>query len=354
MAERREDWAVPRWLQGGAAFGWRFLVLAAAAAVVGVVVARLSIVVLPLAIALLIAAVLAPVAGWLREHGLPDGLAAPLVVVVGIALLAGAIGGASWALAGTADELGQRLGAGFQTFVGWLGGFPGLSEEQARTTIQELPQQLLSGGGSGGLVAGARAVFEMLAMLLLTVFFAFFFIKEGERMFGSALRLVPGDRRERLRETGLRVWGVLGRFMRGLTAVALINSLLNGLALLLIGVPLILPLMVITFIGSFVPFLGPTIAAAAAALVALAEGSVLDAGLVLLAGFAIQQIEGNFLSPVIYGKALDLHPVLVLIAITVGVTVAGLAGALLAVPLTAAGVAVAKELGEATPDQAAA
>ncbi|HWC27644.1 MAG TPA: AI-2E family transporter, partial [Solirubrobacteraceae bacterium] len=133
-----------------------------------------------------------------------------------------------------------------------------------------------------------------------------------------------------------RMWTVVSRYVRGVAVVALVDALLIGLALVIIGVPLVVPLMALTFLGAFIPLVGAVLAGAVAALVALVAEGPIAAVLVVLAITAIQQLEGDLLYPIVVGQAISLHPVAILLVLTAGTVIAGLAGALLAVPIAAA------------------
>jgi predicted PurR-regulated permease PerM len=143
-------------------------------------------------------------------------------------------------------------------------------------------------------------------------------------------------RAEQVHRTGVSVWSTLGRYLRGLSIVALVNALEKGLVLLLLGIPMVVPIMILTFVGSFIPLAGPILAGAVASLVALAHSGITDALIVVGASLVIQIIEGNVLQPFILGRAMRLEPILILGSVVIGAIVAGLAGAFLAVPLLAA------------------
>ncbi len=180
-------------------------------------------------------------------------------------------------------------------------------------------------------------------MVILTVIVLFFFVKDGEQIAGWLLHLVPRERRETVRRGAGRGWGTLTAYMRGIVVVATADAVSVGLGLLLIGVPLVLPLMLLTFFGAFIPIVGAFAAGLVAVLVALVSGGLTDALLVLAMFIAVQQLEGNFLQPLVMGRAVHLHPLVVLLALTAGATVAGIAGAFLAVPLAAVVAAIGNE-----------
>ena len=168
----------------------------------------------------------------------------------------------------------------------------------------------------------------MLIALLLT----FFFLKDGERMWGYLLRFT-GRGRAHADELGTRVYAALSGYIRGIALVGLADAILIGLALLIIGVPLVVPIMVITFFAAFVPLIGAFLAGLVAVLIALVSGGLLDAALVLAAIIIVQQVEGHVLYPVLMGRSVNLHPAVIVIALAAGGILGGIVGVFLAVPV---------------------
>ena len=191
------------------------------------------------------------------------------------------------------------------------------------------------GAIGGGLVSGAVIAVELAAGALVALVLTFFLVKDGHRMWGWFEGLFSGPRREGARELGERVWSTLSAYVRGLVVVALFDAVVIGLALLVIGVPLVVPLAVVTFFGAFIPIVGAFVAGLAAALVALVAGGVDDALLVIVVFVVIQQVESEVLYPVVVGRALRLHPVPILLAVTAGGVLFGIAGAALGAPVAA-------------------
>jgi putative heme transporter len=176
------------------------------------------------------------------------------------------------------------------------------------------------------------------------VFLVFFLLKDGEQMWAWFLARVPGARRTQLDGAGRAAWSTLTRYTGGLVVVALVDAVAIGLALLLLGVPFWLTLTLLTFFGAFVPLLGATVSGAVAVLVTLVTNGVTDAVVVLVVVIVVQQVEGNVLQPLIMRRAVHLHPVVTLVAVTAGALVLGVAGALLAVPVVAVAHRVAEHL----------
>ena len=170
----------------------------------------------------------------------------------------------------------------------------------------------------------------------------FYFLKDGDRIWAFFLRMFPDDRRDKARLSGFRVMEVLGGYIRGTAIVALVDAVCIGAALFFLGVPLALPLTVIVFVGSFIPLVGATAAGVFAALIALVANGPVVALVVVIVIILVNQLEGNFLQPVVMGKSLSIHALVILLALTAGTILAGIIGAILAVPIAAVGWAVIK------------
>lgn len=194
------------------------------------------------------------------------------------------------------------------------------------------------------MVSGAVRTAEAVAGALLTFVVLFFFLKDGDRIAGYCLARVGPRHREDARAAGERAWGTLAGFIGGQVVIAAADAVGIGLGLVLIGVPLAGPLAILTFFGGFFPIVGATAAGLVAVLVGLVSGGLTDALLVLAVVFGVQQLESNVLEPVVMGRAVPLHPVVILVAIGAGTVLAGVVGAFLAVPLAAVAAAVGNEL----------
>ena len=197
--------------------------------------------------------------------------------------------------------------------------------------------------------AGATTALEVVAAVLLAVVVLFLLLKDGGRIWGWVVHLVPDDQRARVDDAGRQGWGALTAYVRGTVLVAAVDAGGIGIALLVLGVPLALPLIVLTFLGAFVPIVGATVAGAAAVLVALVGGGLTDALLVLGAVLVVQQMEGNVLQPLIMGRALRLHPLVILLSVASAGLLGGIAGAVAAVPVVAVTYRVAASLLSSRP-----
>jgi predicted PurR-regulated permease PerM len=329
---------LPPVLDFAAAYSKRLLFVAGAALVVGYVLVRLSPVVLPVLLALLLAALAAPLVERLRALRVPGALAAGGVIVFGLVLVFGVIGFVGPAAAGQAGELQVGIQRGLRQVSALLEASPlGLSQADLQDRLDETIEQIRRnlGGLVGRVLTGATLVLNFLTGTVLTLFVLFFFLKDGRRLAGWFVGLVRPDWQPDAWELARRCFAVLGVYARGVIVVAVIDATFIGLALLLVGVPLVLPLAVLTFFGAFFPIVGAVVAGAVAVLVALVAKGFGAAVIVLVAVIAVQQIEGNVLYPMLVGSALHLHPVAIILALTAGGVLAGIVGALFAVPVAA-------------------
>jgi predicted PurR-regulated permease PerM len=309
------------------------VLVAAGLYLIGVVAVRLAPLTLAVSAALFFTALLRPVYEGLRRIRLPASLASLGAVLM---LLVAAVGPAVlvWRLTvGQFANLGERLAAGLERTRDLVtsGGSP-ISEEQ----IERLQAQV-SGWGAGLLDGGegARTVLEWVGALLLMVVLLFFVLKDGPGMWAWLLRNSAPRVRPALADAGSAAWDTITRYARGTLLIALIDGASIGLALLLLGVPLALPLALVTFVGAFVPIIGATVTGSAAVLVALAANGPVTALLTLAAVIAVEQLESNLLQPLIMKRQVRLHPAVVLVVVTAGTLAWGIAGAFLAVPIAA-------------------
>lgn len=327
----------PRWLAVGGAWGWRFLVLALSLYVLLWVGSHLRMAVLPVVLGILLATLLEPLARGMRRIHLPRALAGALSVLLGLGVLAGLVALFVFGLAGELTQFSQTLEKGYRQLVEWAATMAGVSQGAVRTWVDGHLQELQSYAGSIAerVISSVVTLFQTLAIILVMLVFTWFFTWDGDEQFEGAVRILPERYRDHARELGRRVWQTVGAYMRGMFVIATADALLLGLGLWILDVPLVLPLMLLTFLGAFVPFVGPILAGGVAALIGLAHGGLLTAGLVAVAAVVVQQIEGNLLHPFVMGRAVELHPSLILFSVTAGGVLAGVAGVFLAVPVAA-------------------
>jgi predicted PurR-regulated permease PerM len=327
---------MPGWYRTSAAISWRFLVIVAAIAVVIYALVHLRVVVLPIILALLASTLLLPVVRWLKGRGVPDGLAAAGAMLAAFLLLV-AIGTAVAPSVGDQfGELRPRAEDGLRKATDVLADPPfNLSEGELRDTVDKGIDRLRENGGplARGLQSGAVILGEVITGLLITLLLTFFLLKDGERMWGYILSLFGHRSRADADEIGTRVYAALAGYVRGIALVGLVDAILIGLALLIIGVPLVIPIMVITFFAAFVPLIGAFVAGLIAVLIALVSGGLLDAALVLGSIILVQQIEGHLLYPLLMGRTVNLHPAVIIVALGAGGILGGIVGVFLAVPV---------------------
>ena len=319
-------------------WGIRLIVIAAAVFVLGWIVGQLWVVIFPVALALIVSTVLEPPAAWLRERRVPAGVATAIVVLGFIALVVGIIAILTPQVAGQAPELADSAARGLQKVRDWLTGGPlGLSEGQITRAIEAVQEKIQHSATaiSSGLFSTIGAATSAVVNLVLVLMLSFFFVKDGHK-FLPWMKTLGGRRGgEHTAEVMGRAWGTLGGFIRTQTLVAFIDAVIIGTGLAIIGVPLAVPLAVVTFFGGYIPIIGAFISGALAVLVTLVTNNPSDALIALLIVIAVQQLEGNVLSPYLQGKNLNLHAAVVLLAVTAGGTLFGITGAFLAVPVAA-------------------
>lgn len=314
----------------------QLLLVAAAIALVGFILLQLQLLVLPVLIALFLASVLMPVSDWLKRRGLPDALAALVVLVVAVAVIAGAIALLAPPVGEEIGALGESVRRGLTELGSALQSI-GVSQEEIDQAIDQALQTLRDNSGLIGqsVVTGAILLIEVVAGVLLTLVVLFFLLKDGGRIWAWLVELLPARKHGDAQELGSSTWWTLSHYLRGVALVALLDGVLIGLGLAILSVPLVLPLAVLTFFGGFFPLVGAITAGFVAALVALVSNGPVTALIVVGIIFAVQQLEGNVIYPFVVGRQIRLHPLAILLAVTAGAVVAGIVGALFAAPLVA-------------------
>jgi putative heme transporter len=313
-------------------------------------------VVLPVVLALILATVLWPPTAWLRRRNLAPALAATVVLLGGIVALVLLMVLIVASVAGSFGEIAQSAVQGVQAIQDWLAGPPlNLQQTQLDAALQQVTDRLQASISTitSSVLTGVGSVASGIVTALLTLVLAFYFVKDGPE-FLPWVRTVAGDGAGgHIAEVLRRVWKMLGEFIRTQALVSLVDGVLIGLGLVVLGVPLALPLAVLTFIAGFIPIVGAVVAGALGVLVALVSNGFTTAMSVLAIVIAVQQIEGNVLQPMLQSRSLGLHGVVVLLAVTAGSTLFGIPGAFLAVPAAAAGAVVLRYLSERVDARAA-
>jgi predicted PurR-regulated permease PerM len=329
---------VPWGLRVAAEAAWRLLVLAGTVWVLMRVISSVRLIVLSFAGALLVTALLQPFAGRLMRRGLPRGAATALTAVFGFAVL-GLMGWfVTWQIMENADNLSRQVQGGIDDLRRWLLNSPfHVTESQINAIAENLREAVGSNTESltsAGL-EGVTVVVEALTMLLLMIFCTLFLIHDGKRIWGWTLKLVPAAARSGVAGAGPLAWRTLTAYVRGTVVVALIDAVFIGLGIYFLDVPMAVPLAVVIFLFSFIPLVGAFVSGALAVLVALVTQGVFVALMTLLVVLAVQQIEGHILQPFILGRAVRVHPLAVVLSVSAGGVIAGIGGAVVAVPLVA-------------------
>jgi len=327
-----------------AAWSLRFLLVVAALAVLAWVAARLWVIVLPVLLGVILATVLWPLARLLRRV-VPDALAALLVLVAALAVLTGLVVWMAPQVATQAEQLAAAASGGLQDVQDLVTGPPlNLGGDQVGRAVEEVTGWLQGNARTiaGGVLAGVSTVGSILVGSLLAAVVCFFILKDGSRFVPWISALVGPRAAPHAAQVAHRSWTTLSGFIRAQALVGLVDAVAIGTGLVVLGIPLALPLSVLTFFGAFVPIIGATVTGVLAALVALVSDGPTSALIVLALVLVVQQLEGNVLQPALVGHSLDLHPVLVILGVTAGGSLFGIVGAFLAVPLVAVGTAMVR------------
>ncbi|HZG91751.1 MAG TPA: AI-2E family transporter [Pseudonocardia sp.] len=327
----------------------RIVLVAAGLWVLAWVVGQLWSIVLPLVLATILATVLWPPTRWLRKRRFPPAAAAGTVLLLGLLVLAGMVALITTSILGSIDEIATSAGGGIEAIQDWLSGPPlNLQQTQLEAALQTATQQLQTSIStiSTGVLTGVAGVASGVITGLLTLVIAFFLIKDGPRFLPWLSTVVGPGVGGHVSEVMRRVWKTLGGFIRTQAVVSLVDAVLIGAGLFFLGVPLALPLAVLTFLGGFVPIVGAIVAGALGVLVALVSNGFTTALIVLAIIIVVQQLEGNVLQPMLQSRSLGLHAVVVLLAVTAGGTLFGIPGAFLAVPVAATAAVVLRYLSD--------
>lgn len=334
----RDDAEVPHSLRIAAAWSWRLIVVGLVGWVLLRLIGIISIVIIPLSIALLLSALLAPAVGWLLRARLPRSLATFLVLVGGIGAVAGTLTLVVNQFVDGVPKLTDNASKGVLQIQQWARTGPlHLTDAQVDSAIDSA-QQWINANTSRLTATGfstAATLAEVLTGAVLVLFATFFFLRDGRQIWRFLVRLFPVNARWQLSDAGEASWSTLGSYVRATVLVAFIDAVGIGLALVFLKVPFPFSLAALVFLGAFVPIVGASISGAVAALVALVDSGWVSALLVLGAVIVVQQVEGHILQPLIMGRAVAIHPLVVIIGIASGVVLAGIVGALVAVPLIA-------------------
>ena len=329
---------VPTALRVAAAWSWRIVI-------VGIVIVAgvwgfttLSALIVPLIIALIIAAPLERLVTRMRQIGIHRALGSILAILLLFAIAGGLGTLASTAFVSESSQLRDAAVEGFDTFVAWLVDGP-LGVDQAQideivSNIRSFAEDNMTGLATGAMSIGS-AIGTVFAGLIIGLVALFFFMRDGKQIWTWCVNLLPEASVERADRAGHHAWVTLRRYTQTTVFVAFVDAVGIGAAAWILGVPLALPIAIIVFLFSFIPLVGATLSGAIAALVALVDGGWTTALLMLAAVLIVQQIEGNVLYPWLFGRAASIHPLAVLLTISAGTLTMGLIGAVIAIPILA-------------------
>ncbi|MGZ4624749.1 MAG: AI-2E family transporter [Kineosporiaceae bacterium] len=355
-ARQREADLVPLGLRASAAWTWRILVVAAGIYLLLLLLAQFKVLVVPVLVALLLVALVKPLADLgERRLRLRPPLAALATILIVLLVIAGLIALVGQQVGTGFPDLQRQSTAGLQSLRDDLANSPlHITADQIDTLIDQAQQNVSA--NSGRLVTGAFGVAstaaDVVSGLFIALFSAFFFLSTGGSIWAFVVRLFPRGARPRVEGAAVRAWATLTAYVRATVVVAAVDAIGIGLAAVILGVPLAVPIAVLVFLGAFVPIVGAFVTGVVAVLVALVSKGALVALLMLAAVIIVQQVEAHVLQPFLLGRAVELHPLAVILAIGAGVLMAGIIGALFAVPLLAVGNVVAGYLREHPPRDA--
>jgi predicted PurR-regulated permease PerM len=328
---------VPDGLRTAAAWSWRLIAVIAGFYVLLYAAAYVAVVVVPVIVALLLAALLQPGAANLVRRGWPRSLAAFTMLLVGLGVVAGIITLVIERFSAGFSDLAKQVSEGIgqvQDFV--VRTFP-ITKGQLVEAVSQFQQRLVDNQDSiaSGALTTAATVGEVITGFFLALFTLFFFLKDGRSIWLWLVGLFPGDSRAYLDEAARRAWRTLISYVRATAAVALIDAIGIGTGLAVLGVPLVIPLAALVFLGAFIPILGSFLAGSVAVLVALVSVGPIKALIALAVVVLVMQVEGHILQPLLLGRAVRVHPLAVVLSIAAGLLIAGIFGALIAVPIVA-------------------
>ena len=304
---------------------------------------QLKLVVIPLLIALILASAASPVLKAMRTRGMAPILATWITLVSAIAVFGGIISLIVAAVQNQWDELAVSATKGIDTIQTFIedGPIP-IDQAQIDSARNSIVDFITSAQFGSGAIAGVSIAGEFIAGTVLMVVILFFFLKDGDVIWEFFLRPFSGYQLARGRHIGRTAVRTLGGYVRGTAVIAFVDASAIGIGLAILQVPLALPLAVIVFLFSFIPIVGATVAGALAALIALVASGPFTALIVVIIVVAVNQLEGNFLQPVVMAQSLKLHPLVILLALTAGTIIGGIVGAVLSVPIAAVAWAIIK------------
>lgn len=330
------DVGVTPGMQIASAWAWRFLVIVAAVAVIGYGLQYLSEVVIPVTVGVLLTALLVPVTNALHRARLPRGPAAGITVIGTIALVAGLLTLVGTQIATQFDQLSTQVGEGVQKLRDLAKVNLNVTDKDITDSLNKLKDTVMQGGALGQRAAevGTTAT-HVVAGLFISLFCLFFFLYQGSQIWAWLVRLFPLQAREKADSSGRKAWVSLTAFVRATIIVAAVDAIGISLGAAILGLPLVSAIGILVFVGAFVPVVGAFVSGIVAVLVALVAKGPVVAIIMLAVVIGVQQLEAHVLQPFLLGRAVSVHPLAVILSIATGVVIAGIVGALVAVPTAA-------------------
>jgi predicted PurR-regulated permease PerM len=331
------DETVPASLRAAASWSWRLIVVVAGFYALLWAAAYVAVVVVPVIVALLLAALLQPGAAGLVKRGWPRSLAATTMLIVGLGVVAGIITLVVQQISAGFTDLAEQVSEGIgqvQEFI--VRTFP-ITQGQLENAVEEFQDALLDNRDTiaTGAISTAATVGEVFTGIVLALFTLFFFLKDGRSLWLWLVGLFPREARAFVDEAARRSWRTLISYVRATVVVALVDAIGIGIGLAILGVPFVIPLSALVFLGAFIPIIGSFLAGSVAVLVALVSEGPITALIALAVVVGVMQLEGHVLQPLLLGRAVRVHPLAVVLAIAAGLLIAGIFGALIAVPIVA-------------------
>ncbi|MDP9805640.1 putative PurR-regulated permease PerM [Trueperella bonasi] len=341
-SQRLSTTRVPTGLRTAAAWSWRIIVIAIIAIALGWFLLQFSTIVIALMIALLLAVILEPVSSRLQNRwGWPPAAAAAAALIGLVLVITGLLAGAGTGIVAGVSDLTEQVVEGISTLIAVISEqFPNLRSSlddawgSAQETIRQNSSSIL-----GGVASVGSTVTSFFTGLILTFFSLFFFLKDGRRLWHWLVRLAPTSQQTQINEAGIRAWVTIGNYTRTQAIVAAVDAVGIAAVAMLLKTPfsLAFPIAVVVFLFSFIPIVGAFLSGFLAVVIVLVNTQSIAMALLMLLGvIVVQQLEGNVLQPVLQGNALNMHALAIVIFVTGGSAVAGIFGALFAVPVAAA------------------
>ncbi len=345
---------LPLGMRVAAAWSWRLIVTGVAVAALFWLIVQVRIIVIPLIIAILLTALLQPIVGFIEKRGLPRWLGVITAIVVFVAAVSVLIMLIVTQLRKGLDDVTSRSTLAWQEFLGWLESALGISGKEVNGYIDQLVQTIQNHQSEiwSGALAVTTTAGQLVTGLLLTLCSLVFLLIDGRRIWYWVLGFLPKRAHAPIDTAGSSGWISVGQYVRVQILVAFVDAVGIGLGALILGVPFPIPIAILVFLGSFIPFLGAITTGLLATFIALVYNGPVNALIMLGVVVLVNQIEGHLLQPLVMGSAVRVHPLGVVLAVSSGALLAGIPGALFAVPLAAAASAMVNALNERRWDPA--